>query len=126
MRKDDRRVWTPERIERRIERIERRIEKLGDLLSGTRCFPETFCRLPALGVDGKIVAVNHKVQMVMIDRGLDAGVHRGMHMTVYSGDGYLGKVVVEEVWKNMCSARIDARYARGKVAEGNDVTTRIR
>ncbi len=77
-------------------------------------------------LDGKIVAVHTGVGLVMVNLGEKHGVEKGMNFTVYRGDQYVGQVIVEEVFPDMASARIDTRFQKQEVREGDDVTTRIR
>ncbi len=77
-------------------------------------------------LDGKIVAVHTGVGLVMVNLGEKHGAGKGMNFTVYRGDQYVGQVIVEEVFPDMASARIDTRFQKQEVREGDEVTTRIR
>ncbi|MBI4614675.1 MAG: hypothetical protein HY720_13780 [Planctomycetes bacterium] len=77
-------------------------------------------------LDGKVVAVNGDVLLAMINLGEKEGVEKGLVLTVYRGDRYIGQIVVDQVYPDMSSARIDPRFLTGQMKEGDDVTTRIR
>ncbi|MBI4612615.1 MAG: hypothetical protein HY720_03305 [Planctomycetes bacterium] len=77
-------------------------------------------------LDGKVVAVNADVLLCMVNLGEKEGVEKGMVFTVYRGNSYIGQIVVDQVYPDMCSARIDPRFLKEQMREGDDVTTRIR
>jgi hypothetical protein len=55
--------------------------------------------------DGRVLAVSPDVQLVMISLGSQQGVKPGYQFTISRGDQYIGKVQVEKVYPDMCSAR---------------------
>ncbi len=63
--------------------------------------------------------------MVMISVGSDDQVRKGYRFTVYRGERYVGKVEVEKVFSDMCSARILSDWTKEKIKEGDDVSTGI-
>ena len=77
-------------------------------------------------VDTTVTAVNEEVGLVMLGIGREAGLRKGHDLTVYRGDQFVGRVVVEQVYNDMSSARIDRKYLVDKVQVGDNVTTRIR
>lgn len=83
---------------------------------------------PEAPIDGKVLAVSREVNLVMVSVGADDGVQKGYHFTVYRGSLYIGQVVVEDVFKDMCSARMKLEtMAKGQeILEGDNVSTRIR
>lgn len=76
-------------------------------------------------LEGQIVAVSPKVPLVMLSIGSDEGVQQGYQFTVYRGSRYIGQVVVEEVYSDMCAARIVRDMTRHALQRGDRVTTRI-
>jgi hypothetical protein len=55
--------------------------------------------------DGRVLAVSPDVQLCMISLGSQQGVKPGFQFTISRGDQYIGKVQVEKVYPDMCSAR---------------------
>ncbi len=53
-----------------------------------------------------VLAVKPEVGMVMLSAGEEQGVKTGYRFSIIRGDKYVGKVQVEKVYNNMCSARI--------------------
>ena len=80
-------------------------------------------RQPQIDIHGKVLAVRPEVNLVMVSVGSDHKVRKGYRFTVYRGDRYVGKVEVESVFANMCSARILSEWTKEKVKEGDDVST---
>jgi len=78
---------------------------------------------PDIDIHGKVLAVRPKVNLVMVSVGSDQKVKKGYRFTVYRGDRYIGKIEVEQVFANMCSARILSPWTKEKVKEGDDVQT---
>jgi len=56
--------------------------------------------------DGRVLAVSPDVQLVMLSLGSQQGVKPGFQLTVSRGDQYIGRVQVQKVYPDMCSARI--------------------
>jgi predicted RNase H-like nuclease (RuvC/YqgF family) len=77
-------------------------------------------------VDTTVTAVNEEVGLVMLGIGREAGLRKGHDLTVFRGDQFVGRVVVEQVYNDMASARIDRKYLVDKIQVGDNVTTRIR
>jgi len=78
---------------------------------------------PDVDIHGKVLAVRPKVNLVMVSVGSDQKVKKGYRFTVYREDRYIGKIEVEQVFDNMCSARILSPWTKEKVKEGDDVST---
>lgn len=83
---------------------------------------------PEAPVDGKVMTVSNEVNLVMISVGADDGVKKGYHFTVYRGSLYIGQIVIEDVFKDMSSARmkLETMAKSQQVLEGDNVSTRIR
>ena len=74
-------------------------------------------------VNARVLAVKANLDLVMLDVGTNDKVHIGMFFTVYRGNKYIGKVRVTSVWPDMCAARVIHELTRGKIAEGDQVST---
>ena len=61
-----------------------------------------------------------EVKLVMLSVGSDDGVKRGYRFTIRRGERYIGKVEVERVFNDMCSARI---LTKSDVKEDDDAAT---
>jgi hypothetical protein len=76
-------------------------------------------------LDGYVTATSPSVNIVMISIGSDDGVAVGHKFTVYRGDKYVGKVVVEKVFKDAAAARISSEMTVTSVLKGDKVSTRL-
>jgi len=74
----------------------------------------------ALGMQAEVLAVNNKVNLVMLSVGSGDGVKKGCVFTIYRGVTYVGRATVEQVFADMCSARIDASSRAADAREGDD------
>lgn len=77
-------------------------------------------------IDGAVSAVDGEAGLVMIDRGRAHGVTRGTVLTVFRGDEFIGRVLVEQVFPDASSARIDRAITTKTIQAGDLVTSRIR
>lgn len=77
----------------------------------------------APNVHGKVLAVRPEVNLVMLSVGKDNGVTKGLRLTVYRDERYVGKVEVEKVFNDVCSARIIQDWTKGSIKEGDDAAT---
>jgi uncharacterized protein len=78
---------------------------------------------PEAAIEGKVMAVRKDVNIVMLSVGSDDKVKPGYRFTVFSDDQFVGKVEVEQVFSDMCAARILRDWTKGEVKEGFDVAT---
>lgn len=95
-----------------------------------RAVKEAGVNIPALfkrakPLDGQIVAVSEQVPIVMLSLGSDRGVEKGYQFTVFRNNQFIGRVVVEEVYKDMSAARIIKDMTVKAVKRGDSITTRI-
>lgn len=65
--------------------------------------------------DAQVLAVRGDVGLVMISVGSQQGVKPGYQLTVSRGSEYIGKVQVEKVYPDMCSARLVPGTMKGEV-----------
>lgn len=79
----------------------------------------------AKALDGQIMAVSDQAPIVIISLGSDHGVEKGNQFTVYRGSKFIGRVVIEEVYKEMSAARILREMTVDKIRNGDSITTRI-
>jgi hypothetical protein len=76
-------------------------------------------------IDGQILAVDAKVPLVMLSVGKDDGVEKGFQFTVYRENRYVGRVTIQEVYKDMSAAQIDPSMTVKAIQKGDSVTTKI-
>ncbi|MFN7182407.1 MAG: hypothetical protein ACK4NF_07005 [Planctomycetota bacterium] len=76
-------------------------------------------------IDGIVTAVSNKVNLILISVGQEAGVEIGDQFTVYRRDNYIGKVIIEKVWKDGAAGRSIKDLEKEKIQQGDRVTTRI-
>ena len=82
--------------------------------------------LPQVAIHGKVLAVRPQVNLVMVSVGKDDQVRKGYRFTVYRDEEYIGKVEVENVFNDMCSARILPDWTKKSIKEGDDVSSGMR
>lgn len=82
---------------------------------------------PDIPINAKVLAVRDDVNVVLLSVGKEDRVREGFQFTVYNGGTYKGKVQVESVYPNMCSARIlgDLTAESQVILEGDSASTRV-
>ena len=75
-------------------------------------------------IRGKVTAVDRMLGIVVINVGERNGVKSRYGFTVYRGEKFVGKIVVEEVFPDMSSARY-GRTMKTHVNVGDEVTTKL-
>jgi hypothetical protein len=96
-------------------------ETRADLIRYRSAYPEPAGRPTPAEIYGKVESVESARGIVVISVGEDDGVKPGMEFTVYRGDGYVGKVVVEDVDKELSVTRVD-RSVSDTVKVGDNVS----
>ncbi len=110
--------------------LQRSQKELVEAKQVIRAVKDAGVNIPALfkrakPLDGEIVAVSDQVPIVMINRGSDRGVEKGYQFTVFRGNQFIGRITVEEVYKDMSAARIVKDMTVKAIKRGDNVTTRI-
>lgn len=72
----------------------------------------------------KVSAVNEEFNIVILSVGKDDGVKPGFEFTVYRGDKYIGKIIVDDVQKDHCSGYSKKELQSGAIEVGDDARTR--
>ncbi len=70
--------------------------------------------------DAQVLAVKPEMNLVMISVGTAQGVKPGFRFTISRGDKYIGKVQVERVYPDMCSAKILSNLGSGAEVQIHD------
>jgi len=77
-------------------------------------------------IRGKVLVVDHKGKMVMLNVGVRDGVKKGMKFTVFRGPNYVADIAVFDLQKDDLSAARIVLPVKGRLIEiGDDVATRI-
>ena len=78
-------------------------------------------------IDGAVLMVSHAIQpgLVSINKGSDDGVQRGYIFEIYNGAQYKGRVRVETVQGDMCTAVILKTFEGRSIEQGDNAATRI-
>ena len=78
-------------------------------------------------INAKVLTVRPDVNVVLLSVGREDKVKEGYQFTVYNGGTYKGKVMVESVYPNMCSARIlkELMADAQTIQEGDNASTRV-
>lgn len=84
-------------------------------------------RGPEVPLNARVIAVRPEVNIVMLSIGSQDKVREGYEFTVFNGATYKGKVQVESIYPNMCSARIipGLTAAEQVIQEGDSASTRV-
>lgn len=82
---------------------------------------------PVPPINGKVAAVRTDVSpaLVLLTVGKDDKVEKGFHFTVYRGNEFIGKVVVEKVMADSAGCRVLFTAAGKQIKQGDDVATRL-
>ena len=75
-------------------------------------------------IRGKVVAVDKMLGLVVVNIGEKHGVPAGAGLTVYRGEAFIGRIVVDEVFPDMSSAHY-GKTMKGNVEVGDEVTTKL-
>jgi len=105
--------------ERVLARLEAKGIKVEEVLAGAGG--------PDVPINAKVLAIRPDVNVVLLSVGREDLVREGYQFTIYSGGTYKGKVQVESVYPNMCSARIldDLKSPSQVILEGDSASTRV-
>lgn len=76
-------------------------------------------------VDAKVLAVSETMNLLIISAGRDSGVEPGMEFTIYRGDKFVGKAVVEKSDKDWASCRSVKEFEVEKPQVGDNVSTKV-
>ncbi|MEE8467873.1 MAG: hypothetical protein V3T22_05430 [Planctomycetota bacterium] len=78
-------------------------------------------------IDGAVLMVSHVIQpgLVSINKGSNDGVQRGYIFEIYNGAQYKGRVRVETVQGDMCTAVILKTFEGRSIEQGDNAATRI-
>ncbi|MHC4780126.1 MAG: hypothetical protein ACYTFG_16265 [Planctomycetota bacterium] len=92
-------------------------ERLGvDALQGIVAVPK---------IDGAVIGVSARVNLVVINVGEEDGVRTGFEFTIYRGTSYVGKLVVEKVYPRQAACRVIMDMTKDKVQQGDKVSTHV-
>ncbi len=98
---------------------------LDTMIAVTGANPEDFIVMPQ--IDGAVLMVSHAINpgLISINRGSNDGVKRGFTFDIYDGGQFKGRVRVETVEPDMCSAVIIDTYDGRSIVQGDHASTRI-
>ena len=112
-------------LEEQIVGLSKEIESAGVMIQAYKDKFGTiseWINVPAL--TAKVSAVDEKFNIVILSIGRDDGVKPGYEFTVYRGDKYVGKVIVDDVQKDHCSGYSRKELQSGEMQVGDDARTR--
>ncbi len=112
-------LHSSEQRRRELENVFTKLEEMGFDI------PAIIVKQGTVPVHGKVLAVDPETDIVVISVGEKAHVTKGMSLSVYRGDNYVGKVVVNSVFPDMSSARIIRAETVKEVKAGDNVTNRF-
>jgi hypothetical protein len=78
---------------------------------------------PAL--EAVVTGVSTDVNLVLLSLGRDDGMKKGFELTIYRGSEYVGKVIVDQVQKDHCTAYSVKAVERTPIRVGDRGTTRF-
>jgi chromosome segregation ATPase len=112
-------------LEKQIVELSKEIESAGVVLQAYKDkYGEISEIVSAPALAAKVSAVDEKLNIVVLSIGKDDGVKAGFTFTVYRGDQYVGKVVVDDVAKDHCSGYSRKELQQGSIQVGDDARTR--
>jgi SMC interacting uncharacterized protein involved in chromosome segregation len=76
-------------------------------------------------IKARVTAVDNNLNIVMLSVGLDDGVKKGFAFTVYRGNEYIGKVIIDKVEADYASGYSVKELEQGAIQVGDDATTRF-
>lgn len=76
-------------------------------------------------IDGSVVGVSNKVNLVVISIGEEDGVRAGFTLTVFRGNAFVGKLEVEQVYPKTAACRVLTEFTKDKVQMGDRVSTMV-
>ena len=76
-------------------------------------------------LDGKILKVRETSGLVEISIGSDDGLRKGHALEVFRGNAYLGRIIIRDVDPDRAVGEIDKKMQRGRIQEGDNVTTKL-
>ena len=76
-------------------------------------------------VDGKVLVVNSQLGFVIIDIGETKDLKPAHEMIIYRDEGYVGRVVIEQIYDDLAKAKVRPELQKLPIQEGDDATTRI-
>ncbi|KAF0246654.1 MAG: hypothetical protein FD180_473 [Planctomycetota bacterium] len=76
-------------------------------------------------IDGVVLGVSDKVNLVLISVGTKDKVQVGWKFTVYRGDTYVSKLVVEKVEDGWAACRELTDFRKDAIQQGDKVSTRV-
>jgi predicted nuclease with TOPRIM domain len=76
-------------------------------------------------LDASVSAVDNKLNIVLLSIGKDDKVKVGYAFSVYRGNEYVGKVIVDKVEKDYCSAHSVKGLEKKPIMVGDSATTRF-
>ena len=74
-------------------------------------------------IRGKVTGVDAKLGLAIINQGQRDGVAKGLAFHVHRRGQYIGKLIVDEIFPDVCAARYSRPDMLGDVAVGDDATT---
>lgn len=112
-----------EALTQQVRALAKELKEVRDTLARYKAagYPEPGGRPTPAEIYGKVKRVDLSFGIVVISVGEDDGVKAGMEFTVYRGDGYVGKVIVEDVDKDYSLARVDGTVSQ-EVKVGDNVS----
>ena len=116
-----------------VAALEKKIVDLGEMLEGLNlklaAYKDRVGDLPDMvgqkAMKAKVTSVSGQYNIVMLSVGRDDGVTPGYEFTIYRGDTYVGKVVIDRVEKDYCSGQSKKELEKSPIQAGDDATTRF-
>jgi hypothetical protein len=78
---------------------------------------------PPPKIDGQVLAADEDTKLVVLSVGFEQGVQVGYQFTIFRGNRFIARVIVEKVWKDACGARII--FSVDKIEKLDSASTRL-
>jgi peptidoglycan hydrolase CwlO-like protein len=99
-------------VEQQLAYLRERVTNIGDLAVEQK-------------VDGIVLGVSDKVNLVLISVGAKDKVQVGYKFTVYRGSNYVSKLVVDKVEDQWSACRELTEFRKDAITQGDSVSTRV-
>jgi hypothetical protein len=113
-------------LEKRINGMADEIEQKDLLIAAYRDkFGEVPDWIKMPPITAKVTTVSPDYNIVMLSVGSDDHVKVGFEFTIFRGDEYVGKVVVNKVEKDYCAGYSKKEVEKAAIQPGDDAKTRF-
>jgi len=109
-------------LEAQVRELQEKYDRVLVRLEGPRTVPGGWTDVPP--IDAKVSGVNVENNIVALSAGKDDGVKPGFEFTIYRGDEYVGRVIVDDVQEEHCTGYSKRELEAKPIEVGDEARTR--